>query len=197
MKNSLRSIGIDDGYFPINYKGLRKRTILAAVLCVNHDVENLALELITVDGLDGTKTAVRAVKRVGNADVIFQDGVTVAGFNIIDPEELSAETATPVVVVFKHDLNLDKIYGALKKHFSDWRERYEVISRVYRRSTAVPTPWREIRITAVNIDVGRAISYVIKLQTVSPLPEPLRLADIVASGLTKNTVLLKIINEEK
>lgn len=197
MKNSLRSIGIDDGYFPINYKGLKKRTLLAAVLCINHDVENLALELVTVDGLDGTQKAVRAVKRVGEADIVFQDGVTIAGFNIVDPEELSAETGMPVVVVFKHDLNLNKIYSALKKHFADWRERYEVISKVYSRSTAIPTPWRYIRITAVNIDVSRALSYMIKLQTVSPLPEPLRLADIVASGLTKNTVLLKMINEEK
>ena len=196
MKNSLKSIGIDDGYFPIKYKGLRKRTLIAAVLCINHDVENLVLEPVTVDGLDGTESAVRAVRRIGVADVIFQDGVTIAGFNVIDPEELNAMTGIPVTVIFKHDLNLEKIYSALKKHFNDWRERYEVISRTYSKSIKVPTPWRDIRISTVNIEVNKALSYIIKLQTVSPLPEPLRLADIVASGLTKNTVLLKIINEE-
>ncbi|MCD6085176.1 MAG: DUF99 family protein [Desulfurococcales archaeon] len=197
MKNSLRSIGIDDGYFPIEYKGMRKKTLIASVLCVNSDVENLVLELVTVDGLDGTESAVRAVRRVGVADIVFQDGVTIAGFNVIDPEELSAVTGIPVTVIFKHDLNLEKIYRALKKHFSDWRERYGVIFRTYSKSVKVPTPWRDIRISTVNIELSKALNYIIKLQTVSPLPEPLRLADIVASGLTKNTVLLKIINGER
>lgn len=196
MKSSLRSIGVDDGYFPISYKGSKKKTLLAAVYCINNEIYDFVLEPITVDGLDGTKAAVKAVERLGRADVIFQDGVTVAGFNIIDPEELSRLVGMPVVVFFKHDLNLNKVLNALKKHFNDWQRRYDVIDKVYSKSVVVPTPWRYIRISAINIDVSEALNYIIKLQAISPIPEPLRLADIIASGLTRNAVLLEVINEQ-
>ncbi len=192
---SVRAVGIDDGYFPIECKELKCRTILAAVLCEGMNPADVAIEPVTVDGLDGTEAAVRSVSRlVARPDVIFTDGVTIAGFNIIDPEELYEAISAPVVVVFKHDLSLARVKAALKKHFSDWRARFDVINRVYSASRLVTTPWREVRISVFGTGLSKALDTLITLQNTSPLPEPLRLADIIASGLTRGSPLLYLLN---
>ncbi len=159
---------------------------------------DVRVEPVTVDGLDGTRVAFKLVKSlIGVPEVIFTDGVTVAGFNVVDPEELHAMTGIPVVTVFKHELNLRKIREALVKHFPDWSTRYGVIEKVYKHSSYVQTPWRPLRISAYGIPSYRAMDYIIRLQNTSPIPEPLRLADIVASGLTGSDALMLAMNKGK
>ncbi len=193
---SLSTVGVDDGFFPMVCKELRCRTLLVAVLCKGLQVEDVKIESITVDDLDGTQVVLKLIKRLKRVpEAIFIDGVTVAGFNIVNPEELYSKTGIPVVTVFKHELNLRKIREALEKHFPDWGVRYGIIEKVYRHSTYVQTPWRPLRISAYGIPPYRAADYIIRLQNTSPIPEPLRLADIIASGLTRSNVLMLSINK--
>jgi len=192
---SLNTAGIDDGFFPIECKELQCYTLLTSVLCSGPMIADVKIEPVTVDGLDGTRVASKLVKELNKEpEIIFTDGVTVAGFNIVDPEELHAVTGIPVVTIFKHELNLRKIRDALVKHFPDWSIRYGVIEKVYKCSNYVSTPWRPLRISAYGIPVYKAMDYVIALQNTSPIPEPLRLADLIASGLTKSTTLMLSIN---
>ncbi len=192
---SVKAVGVDDGYFPIKCKELRCRTIVAVVLCEGLTPVDVTIEPVTVDGLDGTEAAARSVRRLASApQIIFTDGVTVAGFNIIDPEALSREVSVPVIAVFKHELSLSKIRVALEKHFTDWRVRFDVIRRVYGASKPLVTPWRKIRVSVFGMDLSRALDAIIALQNTSPLPEPLRLADIIASGLTRGSPLLGLLN---
>ncbi len=194
---SLNTAGIDDGFFPIECKELRCHTLLVSVLCTGTLIADVRVEPVTVDGLDGTHVAFKLVKSLNKVpEVIFTDGVTIAGFNIVDPEELHAMTGIPVITVFKHELNLRKIREALVKHFPDWSIRYGVIEKVYRHSQYVRTPWRPLRISAYGVPLYRAMDYVIRLQNISPLPEPLRLADIIASGLTGSDTLMLTINRD-
>ncbi len=194
---SLNTAGIDDGFFPIECKELRCRTLLVSVLCTDMLIADVRVEPVTVDSLDGTCVAFKLVKSLSGApEVIFTDGVTIAGFNVVDPEELYAMAGIPVVAVFKHELNLRKIREALVKHFPDWSVRYGVIEKVYKHSKYVQTPWRPLRISAYGIPPYRAMDYIIRLQNISPIPEPLRLADIIASGLTGSDVLMLTINKD-
>lgn len=197
---SLRTVGIDDGYFPLRYKEKRLKTILVGVLCIDTIPRHLSIETITVDGFEGTKVAYEIVKELESTsgervNMIFTDGVTIAGFNVIDPELLWRLTQVPVVTVFKHDLNMAKIGKALKLHFMDWRERLEIIERTYKSSMLLWTKWRKLRMTCYGISCHKAASIISILQSSSPLPEPLRLADIIASGLTREGVILKLINK--
>ncbi len=192
----LKAVGVDDGYFPIKCKELKCKTIIAAVLCEGMTPIQVSLKEITVDGLDGTDVAYKAIKSLKEIpQVVFIDGVTVAGFNVIDPESLHLMLGSAIISVFKHDLSLDKIERALKKHFRDWRVRLETIVRVYRSSRSVPTPWRALRVSIYGMSVPEALDCIIKLQNISPIPEPLRLADLIASGLTERTPLLKYLNK--
>lgn len=196
MRNSLRALGVDDGYFPVNYKKLNKKTLLVAVLCEGIRLIKVKLALITVDGLDGSDAVVKIIKSLDEGiDVIFLDGVTYAGFNVVDPEVILRETSIPVITIFKHPLNLSKVREALIRNFNDWVVRYNVIERVYSGVRAVNTPNGKLLISLWGINNDEAYNAIVKLQNINQYPEPLRIADTIASGLTKNTPLLSYINK--
>lgn len=192
----LRLAGVDDGFFPQHYKELRLRTVLAGTLYRGRELVDLKLSSVTVDGDDGTERVLSILKSFERVDVVFLDGVTVAGFNIVDPEAL-LEACTAVVVVYKFQPRLEKVEAALRKHFSDWQVRFNVIRRTYERSQVVATRWKPMRVALVGDvveDLGRLISY---LQLVSSTPEPLRVADLVASAVSRNEVLLNLLNKPR
>ncbi len=195
----LGTVGIDDGYFPIEYKEKRLRTVLVGVLCVGTYPKDISIKTVTVDGMDGTDTAESIISELndvcrGCLDLVFIDGVTIAGFNVIDPRKLWKNRHIPVVVIFKHDLCLPRVKEALRKHFADWKERLGIIEEVYGNSSRVWAKWRKLRMSCYGISCSEVAEVVSFLQTVSPMPESLRLADIIASGLTRYGTLLKRIN---
>lgn len=196
--NDALTIGIDDGYFTQEFKELRLKTLLVGVLCSGKKPENIKMTTVVVDGLDGTSRALEVVEELRrglavSVDAVFLDGVTVAGFNFIDPEEVNVQTGIPVIVLFKTKLKLEKVRMALIKHFSDWRDRYEVIERNYRRAQEVVTRRKNLKVSSYGLDLSEVSKLVSLLQHVSAVPEPLRLADLIASELTKNTCLLNIL----
>ncbi len=198
LPHSLRTIGVDDGYFPPEFKRLRLKTLVVGVLCVNTSPVKLKIELIDVDGNNGTEVTSNIVKELAGEEAlnaIFLDGVTIAGFNYVDPEELYNRVRAPVIVIFKTKLKLDKVKKALMKHFSDWIVRYEIIERNYLKATHVKTPKKTLTVTAYGVEADELIKILHKLQVTSPTPEPLRLADVIASGLTKSKEVLARLNK--
>ena len=196
MDISLRTLGVDDGYFPTSYKKSNKKTLLALVECKDITITKVKLALITIDGLDGTEVLLKNITSLKDKyTTIFLDGVTYAGFNIIDPETIYNETLIPVITVFKHRLNLNLVKEALMKNFNDWLIRYSVIEKTYSKSYEITTPKGNLIISLTGINIHDAYNIIVKLQNISQYPEPLRLADIIASGLTKNTTLLEFINK--
>uniref|UniRef100_A0A7J3ZJM9 UPF0215 protein ENM78_02385 n=1 Tax=Fervidicoccus fontis TaxID=683846 RepID=A0A7J3ZJM9_9CREN len=188
MKRTSISIGIDDGFFPPppKKKGL---TVLAGVLTLNLQPLRAALERVTIDGLDGTERAVEIVKRLlegESGDVaVFLDGISIAGFNYIDPQALEESTGTMVVAVFRGPLSLEKIERALKKHFSDWEHRLSIYRLVVPRIKRATTKRGRVYYYAPSLDSIRAIRILEENQIYSPIPEPLRIADMLASEVSR------------
>ncbi|MEM0000904.1 MAG: DUF99 family protein [Desulfurococcaceae archaeon] len=175
----------DDGFFPVRYKGGRGVTYIVGVeVSEQIDVRRIAWSMVRVD-LNTTEHAITAISRNLKGSLILLDGVTYAGFDVVDPARLSNSTGKGVVVIQTHPLNLPRIRSALQKHFADWYERYRVIEDVYKNMIYVETPWRTIKIHVQGVDVYEAICTVKRLCLYSPVPEPLRIADKVSSALSR------------
>lgn len=194
---SICYLGVDDGYFDVSVKktNIKHKTVLVGVIVCNNIFKDIFLDTITVDGLDATNTIYRMIERATSFHTIASvllDGVTYAGFNIIDPRKLYRLSCIPIIVIFRHRLDLDKIRIALNKHFPDSSYRYEVIDDVYNKSFEVLLPHLPtiIRIYSIGIDMNRARDIILKLCRVFADPYPLRIADRIASILgriiTKN-----------
>lgn len=80
--------------------------------------------------MDATEKIVGAiVSSKWEIEVLLSRSVPVAGFNLIDPEEILKTTGVPSVFVLEEEPDSVAVERALRKHFPDWRRRLEVLSR--------------------------------------------------------------------
>lgn len=185
MKKNNSFEAFDDGHFPHHYKGGKGSTYIVGVLTEGASkVLKVAWCTVRVDMNTSTEAILDMSKMLGG-DVVILDGVTYAGFDVVDPNVISEQTGKSVIVVIQHPLNLDRIEKALKKHFPDWGSRLAVIRKVYLNSDYVETPWRTLRIYTVGLSVEAVRGILSNLCLYSPVPEPLRIADKLASALSR------------
>jgi endonuclease V-like protein UPF0215 family len=112
------------------------------------------------------------------------DGITFAGFNVVDIRRLNAETRLPVIAVTRDRPNFDDIHSALK-NLPESEKRWEALlnaGQIFEVNTKIKTKKVYIEISGISEDDARKI---VKLtSTRSSVPEPLRVAHLIASGLS-------------
>jgi len=177
-------IGIDDGPFLPRRLGGSKAPLVVVQLNGPHLVKARAA-WISVDGLDATSVASRMLRSlsVGSSPVLLA-AATFAGFNIIDPRVLEREFKTPAIVVIGSRPNNRAVKRALAKHFPDWKKRWRILSSLGPLHQ-VRTFHREgpIFCEAFGCADGEARRILREWAYVSRIPEPLRVAGLVARGL--------------
>ncbi len=181
-------IAFDDGYFPPTFKQSGGKTLLIGVMYHEETVSKILWDTVVVDGLGTTNKIIDMVnilKTCSDDLIIILDGITYAGFDVADPDKIYLATKIPVISFIQYPLDLERIRRALIKHFSDHETRYRVIRRTYTKATPLITPWRVARFYAVGITREDASSLLRGLMIYSPVPEPLRIAHMIASYLSK------------
>ncbi len=187
---NIEIIAVDDGFFPTQYKGRKGKTLLLGIKTINiYHIVDLVYTSILVDGLETTNRTCRLIKQLGEANLVFLDGITYAGFDVVDADQVYSETGIPVIVYQQYPLDLHRVKKALRKHFPDWKQRYNVIEKIYRKMSYYPTRWRPILFYNVGINREDAIYYLEKTMIYSPVPEPLRLADQIASTVSRSCII--------
>ncbi len=108
-------MGVDD--FPFSREQSRSR-IVGVVMNSELHIENLESEIISVDGNDSGDAIVSLVRNGKGryCNVIFTDGVTFAGFNIIDPSFISEKLQIPVISVTRRRPDIKSMIEAIRKH---------------------------------------------------------------------------------
>ena len=178
-KQSPRTIGVDDGPFT---KQDAKAPLVAALLHGPH-VQQVRSAWITVDGLDATDKALQLLKGWKKVPILLS-GVTFAGFNLIDPRVLQGKFRVPVIVVVGSKPDNRAVKRALVEHFPDWKRRWDIIRslgplRKARTSNAEPPIFFE----ALGCSTRDAVKLLMANCYISRMPEPLRVAGLLARGL--------------
>jgi len=183
MKAQIRVLGIDDSPFIFSEKYTK---IVGAVMRGGEHLECVLSNKVTIDGNDATKVCKKMIKNTRynkQLKAILIDGVALGGFNIVNIEEIFNETKIPVITITRDEPDLNKIKNALKKHFSDWENRYEMLKKgtLYKIKTKHNPIY--IKCTGLPIDEAKEI---IKLSTIrGVIPEPIRVAHLIASGIKR------------
>ncbi|WP_297092811.1 DUF99 family protein [Thermococcus sp.] len=183
VKPQIRVVGFDDGTFSFSSKLRGEKTILVGVVMKgSQEVMGVLSRWITVDGNDATDAMIDAVNssRFKDLRLILLKGITYAGFNVVDLERLHGETGLPVVVVIRKRPDMEAMERALRKHFSDAEERIELLRKSPPLLELIP---ERLYIQVVGIE-GNKASEVVRVTTRTGLvPEPLRLAHMIASAV--------------
>ena len=182
VKPEIRIIGIDDSPFKKGSKS--KVLVVGAIFRAGRWLEGVLSTKVSIDGKEATEKLIGMInnsKHRGQLQVIMLDGITVAGFNMVDIEKLSIKTKLPVITVTRKKPRLDKIKTALK-HFKDSNRRLKVIEkagRIFSRSIKN----KKIYFQVYGIDKSLAEKVINISSTHSLVPEPIRVAHMIGSGI--------------
>lgn len=197
-------IGFDDGPFPRQHRG---DVLLVGVVCSGTRVDGVISGKIRRDGANATRVMIELVRASQFGDhlqAIMVQGIAVGGFNVVDVHGLSDALEVPVLVVtrrrpdmaaVKRALFIDlpnarpRVAGAARK----WRlieqaGTMELLGASHRSLRRPPTGLRgaprNLWIQRAGLSLDEARSLVADTTLHGNIPEPLRLAHLIAGGIT-------------
>lgn len=176
-KRESRIIGIDDG--PFDKRKDREVLIVGTVFRGGQYLDGLLSTTVIVDGDDATERIAAMVNRCkwkGQVRAIMLAGVAVAGFNVIDCTALREKTGIPVLVVMRRMPEQDRMARALLK--LSMRRKAAIVLRL-----GEPAKVDHLFVQRAGITVRDTLQLLKITCTHGKLPEPVRIAHIIASGL--------------
>jgi len=183
IKSEIRILGIDDGKFIPHTKG--NVLLVGVVLRGGCWLDGVMHTTIAIDGLDVTEKVVSMVNNSPHRRqlrLIMLNGITFGGFNIADIKKLNLLTRLPVISLTHDKPDLDSIYEALK-HLTQAEERWQMVLKsgeLYE----INCKGSKLYMGLAGIDLIDAEQIVKLTSTRGCFPEPLRVAHLVASGIT-------------
>jgi endonuclease V-like protein UPF0215 family len=187
IKPEIRVVGIDDGAFVPRTKGTVN--VVGVVYRGGCWFEGVMRTEITIDGMDATEKIAEMIENspyYGEIRVAVLDGVTFAGFNVVDIRELSRRVDLPVISVVREKPDLEEIRSALK-NLPDFEVRWRAMEnagKLFEVETRREENPVYIHMAGILLDDAKKIMK--KTSTRSLIPEALRVAHIIASGLTRS-----------
>lgn len=181
IKKEIRILAWDDGPFEFKSKG--KDILIGAIFRGGKILDGLLKTEIDIDGTDATEKIIDKILKTKHKDirVIMLDGITFAGFNTVDIKEIYNKTKLPVIVVNRKKPDLEKFTASLKK--MPYSEK-----RLKAVKNAGPIYWAKVKNKRVcfqscGIKIEDVKQILIETSTMSLIPEPLRVAHLVATGI--------------
>ncbi|MBU5690043.1 MAG: DUF99 family protein [Candidatus Aenigmatarchaeota archaeon] len=184
IKREIRIIGFDDGPF---VKG-QSKTILVGIITRGGDwFDGMLKSEITIDGRDATdiiSSIINSSKYKRELKVIMFKGLTMAGFNLIDVEMLYRKTSLPVIIISRKKPNMKSIGKALL-NFKDGKERMEIIKKAGKINKLKLKNNKNIYFQFYGLEKKDAEKIILLTCMRSLIPEPLRLAHMIASAFVR------------
>jgi endonuclease V-like protein UPF0215 family len=172
-------LGIDDGPFEKFRSG--ESTPLVGVTMEGADlVESVAITRFPIDGAEVSDFLADWIAelrvRPGLQGVIF-GGITIAGLSVLDPLALAERLELPVLVVNRREPSNERLREALER--AGFAERIPLLDRA-------PEPFpvgERLHAAVAGADAERARGLLRGSVRKSDLPEPLRLAHLIARAI--------------
>ncbi len=183
IKSEIRVIGVDDGRFTPHTEG--NVIVVGVVFRGGCWLDGVMHTEVAIDGFDATEQIafmINSSPHCKQLRLIMLNGITFAGFNVVNIKKLNLATNLPVIALTGDKPDLDSIRNALDnlpKTDERWKtvleagEIHEIISRN-----------KKLYIALAGISLTDAQKIIELTATRSSFPEPLRVAHLIASGIT-------------
>jgi len=175
VKQGIRALGIDDG-------PLAPQTLLVGVIMRRDRFEGLLSTRVSLDGEDATGKIIEMVRNskfASQLHVVFINGVAVAGFNLVNYVKISRELGVPVIAVTPNEPHPEEMEKVVKK----WKGKREIWEEIRRPAIRMETEKGSIWYQHAGADKRKAERLIKHFLVHSKIPEPLRIAHIIAAGI--------------
>ena len=186
IKPEIRVLGIDDGKFVPHSRG--QVPVVGVVFRGGYWLDGVISTTVTVDGLDATSKISQMVtcsSHCRQLRVIMLHGVTFGGFNVVDIQKLSSQTGLPVIVVNQKHPCLSEVHSALA-NLPNSEERWQAIlnaGELFEVTAKLGKHRLYLEVAGISKNLAQEI--ILLTSTRSNIPEALRVAHLVASGITR------------
>ena len=182
-----RVVGVEDGgFFRVPLRRGVQKALLICVLFRGTGIDGLRVDKITVDGLDASDKLIGLLHGL-SFDAVMLAGVSFAGFNLIDPTSVFETFHKPIVVISRTRPNNLAVKNALCQHFNDWQVRWSVFEKLGPIHEVISMPQEPpIYVEVIGADLSWANALIRASTAFCRIPEPIRVARLIAQGLTRN-----------
>ena len=178
--------GVEDGSFEAFRResaDAEEYTVLCLTRLCGAVIQDVRLRRVKVDGLDATDALLNMLTGL-EVDAVILGGVTFAGFNVVDVERVYKEMGVPVIVFSADRPDVEATLGALRKHFSDWCERWRMFGALGDIHPLKIGDHAVVYYECVGCSTEFAEGVLVDQALTARTPEALRVADMMAKGLS-------------
>jgi uncharacterized protein len=185
IKSEIRVLGVDDGAFKPHVKG--RVPVIGVVFRGGFWLDGVMHTEIDVDGFDATDKIASMITESSHYKqlrVVLLNGITFAGFNIVDVKALNAATKLPIITLTREKPDFAGIQKALQ-NLSNSEVRWEAILRAG-EPIEISTRSSEAKVYMQTVGISKETAQkILRLtSTRSNIPEALRVAHLIASGIS-------------
>lgn len=176
------AIGFDDAPFDRSHRG---DVGLVGVVFSGTRLDGVVSARVRRDGANSTARMIELVqcsKFCGHVRAVLLQGIAVAGFNVVDIFALERALGVPVLVVARRLPDLAAIRRALSRAGRGAERKWRLIERA-----GVMEPLRGVFVQRVGLSLSEAGELLASTTLHGRLPEPLRVAHLVAGGFATGT----------
>lgn len=171
-------IGVDDAPFPRDHVGMVK--IVGAVYA-DLRLDGVLIGEIVKDGSDAADNLgaiISGSKFFEHTQLIMLQGITLAGFNVVDAFYLHEKLKLPLLVVSRKQADMESVQKALLTKIPNGDKKWELIERL-----GPMEPVGSIFVQRVGLTQEEAAFVVEHFSIHSQIPEPIRTAHLIAGAV--------------
>lgn len=179
MKAITNVVGFDDAPFAHAHRGDVR---VVGAVCSRTRLDGVLSGRVRRDGRNATDALIGLVagsKFREHVRAVMLQGIALAGFNVVDIHRLSRELDVPVVVTVRRHPRLGMVKDALFERTPGGARKWQLIERAGPLEQ-VGALWMQ----RVGVTRPEAIALLRATTLHGNVPEPLRLAHLIAGGVT-------------
>ena len=173
-------IGFDDAPFERSHRG---HVLVVGAVFAGARLEGVLATKVWRDGVNATQAlgaAIRASRHRTHLQAVLLQGITLGGFNVVDIHALHRQLDLPVLTVTRRSPSLEAIRRALLEHVPGGARKWRLIE-----AAGAMEKMAGVYVQRAGIAPAEAARLVASLQIHGKLPEPLRVAHMMAGGLAQ------------
>lgn len=172
-------IAFDDAPFPRAHRG---RVLVVGAAYAGLRLEGVISTHVRRDGADAARAVaacVEASQFARHTRLLLFQGIALAGFNVIDIHALHAQLGMAVLVVARRPPSLPAIREALLTRVRGGARKWKLIERA-----GAMEPAAGLMVQRAGLSLDQAATVIQRLGVNGVIPEPLRVAHLIAGGVT-------------
>jgi len=181
-KSGIRGLAIAESFL----QNSKKSVLSGIVMSTDLVIDGFVMGHSTIGGDDATDAILSMFEKLGRSDVSFLliSGIIISLYNMVDVKRISEKIGLPVIAI-THDES-DGIEDAIKHHFPDSYElKLEEYSKLGSREKITLHTSHNLYIQNEGCTALEVKQLLDKITTQGSIPEPLRIAQLLANTLLK------------